>query len=39
VAFIPGLVAAGHGVAACYAIARPQRGIQDYLAGTRLIPR
>jgi uncharacterized RDD family membrane protein YckC len=24
---------------ACYAVARPQRGIQDLLAGTRLVPR
>jgi hypothetical protein len=28
-----------HAAGACYAVARPQRGIQDLLAGTRLVPR
>jgi len=38
-AMVPALMILIHVAGACYAVARPQRGIQDLLAGTRLVPR
>jgi hypothetical protein len=35
----PALAILMHAAGACYAIVRPRRGIQDLLAGTRLVPR
>jgi hypothetical protein len=35
----PALAILMHAAGACYAIVRPQRGLQDLLAGTRLVPR
>lgn len=38
-AMVPAFMMLLHVAGACYAVASPQRGIQDLLAGTRLVPR